>query len=101
METDIALAKEKADVVILSLHFGIEYEPLPSGEQQDLVQFAADEEVDIVLGHHPHVLQPIEWVEGTEGNETLAVYSLGNFLSGQEGLDRQFGDMLKYNIKKA
>jgi len=100
METDIALAKEKADVVILSLHFGIEYEPLPSEEQQDLVQFAADEEVDIVLGHHPHVLQPIEWVEGTEGNETLAVYSLGNFLSGQEGLDRQIGGIFKCTITK-
>lgn len=100
METDIAQAKEKADVVILSLHFGNEYEPLPSQEQQDLVQFAADKKVDIVLGHHPHVLQPIEWVKGTEDNETLAIYSLGNFLSGQEGLDRQIGGILKCTITK-
>lgn len=100
MAVDIALAKEKSDVVVLSLHFGIEYEPLPSQKQQDLVQFAADEEVDIVLGHHPHVLQPIEWIEGTEGNELLAIYSLGNFLSGQEGLDRQIGGIFQCTITK-
>lgn len=100
MEKEIAQAKSKADVVVLSLHFGNEYERMPSSEQEDLVQFAADHGAHIVLGHHPHVLQPIEWVKGQDGNETLAVYSLGNFLSGQEGLYRQIGGIFKCSISK-
>src|SRR5699024_7620081 len=73
----IAEAEEKADAVVLSLHFGEEYKTMPNEEQVKLVQMAADEEVDVVLGHHPHVLQPMEWVEGKEGNKTYAIYSLG------------------------
>src|SRR5699024_5187472 len=65
-----------------------------------LVQFAADEGVDVVLGTHPHVLQPVEWVEGKNGNQTLVAYSLGNFLSGQAGLYRQIGGILTFKIKK-
>lgn len=58
MKKDIDEAKLKADVVILSLHFGNEYERMPSKEQKDLAQFAADQGVHAVIGHHPHVLQP-------------------------------------------
>ncbi|MDY0410433.1 CapA family protein [Paracerasibacillus soli] len=97
---EIAKAKEMADVIVLSLHFGNEYERFPNNEQKDLVQFAADQGVDIVLGHHPHVLQPITWVEGKEGNQMLAVYSLGNFLSGQKGMYRQIGGVFKCTITK-
>ncbi|SES97014.1 poly-gamma-glutamate synthesis protein (capsule biosynthesis protein) [Oceanobacillus limi] len=88
---EIAEAKDKADVVVLSLHFGNEYERMPSQEQKDLVQFAADQGVHVVLGHHPHVLQPLERVTGENGNETLVAYSLGNFLSGQDEFYRRIG----------
>src|SRR5699024_6454694 len=64
IKKDIKEARDEADVVVLSLHFGIEYERMPNNEQKELMQFAADEGVDITLGHHPHVLQPVEWVEG-------------------------------------
>src|SRR5699024_10968554 len=84
IKKDIKEARDEADVVVLSLHFGIEYERMPNNEQKELMQFAADEGVDITLGHHPHVLQPVEWVEGENGNEMFAIYSLGNFLSGQD-----------------
>lgn len=96
----IAEAKEKADVTVLSLHFGEEYERMPNEEQKDLVQFAADQGVEIVLGHHPHVLQPTEWVEGKDGNETFVVYSLGNFLSGQYKRNRRIGGIVKMTIKQ-
>lgn len=52
---------------------------MPSEEQKYLVQLAADHGAHLVIGHHPHVLQPIEWIEGKNGNHMLAVYSLGNF----------------------
>ncbi len=98
--TAIGEAKDKADVVVLSLHFGNEYERMPNQAQKDLVQFVADQGVDVVLGHHPHVLQPIEWVTGEAGNKTLVAYSLGNFLSGQDEFYRQIGGMLKFSITK-
>lgn len=100
MASEIKEAKKQADVIILSLHFGNEYERYPSEEQKDLVQFAADQGVHAVLGHHPHVLQPIDWVEGENGNQTFVVYSLGNFLSGQDKLYRQIGGIVKFTIRK-
>lgn len=100
MKQDIAKAKEEADIVVLNLHFGNEYERFPNEEQEELVQFAANEGVHIVLGHHSHVLQPVEWVEGEDGNRTLVAYSLGNFLSGQDELYRQIGGILTVKITK-
>lgn len=100
IKKDIAEAQEKADVVVLSLHFGEEYKTMPNEGQENLVQMAADEDVDIVLGHHPHVLQPMEWVEGKDGHETFAIYSLGNFFSGQDELDRQIGGILHLTIRE-
>ena len=83
-----------------SYHFGIEYERMPSEEQRELVQLAANYGAHLVLGHHPHVLQPIEWIEGRDGQRTLAIYSLGNFLSGQIGLERQIGGIFQCEITK-
>lgn len=97
---EVVLAKEKADVVTLSLHFGNENERMPNEEQKELVQFAADQGVDIVIGHHPHVLQPMEWVTGKDGHETFVMYSLGNFLSNQQDLYQRIGGILTLSIKK-
>ncbi|TFJ92083.1 CapA family protein [Lentibacillus salicampi] len=94
-------AKQQADAVILSLHYGNQYERMPSTEQKDLVQFAADKGVDVVLGHHPHVLQPIDWVRGKDGHQTLVAYSLGNFLSGQDEFYRRIGGIFKFTIEKS
>src|SRR5699024_4256921 len=100
MKEDIKKAKEQADAVVLSLHFGNEYERMPNEGQKELVQLAADHGVDVVIGHHPHVLQPIDWVEGEDGNKTLVAYSLGNFLSGQDEFYRRIGGIFKFSIQK-
>lgn len=100
MSEDIARAKKAADVVILNLHFGNEYERMPNKEQKELVQFAADEGVHAVIGHHPHVLQPAAWVEGKEGNQTLVIYSLGNFLSNQQELYQRIGGVFNFTVTK-
>ncbi|MFB1051743.1 CapA family protein [Paraliobacillus sp. JSM ZJ581] len=97
---DVKKAREVSDVVVTQLHFGDEYERMPNQSQKDLVQYLADLGVNIVFGHHPHVLQPIEWVEGVNGNRTFVVYSLGNFLSGQEAFYRRIGGMVQLTIEK-
>ncbi|WP_010529385.1 CapA family protein [Lentibacillus jeotgali] len=101
MSKRIGEAKQQADAVILSLHYGTQYERMPTAEQKDLAQFAANEGVDVILGHHPHVLQPIDWVEGKNGHKTLVAYSLGNFLSGQDEFYRRIGGIFRFSIEKA
>ncbi|MGI2328983.1 CapA family protein [Planococcus sp. YIM B11945] len=100
IKQDVAKAKSKSDVVVVSLHFGNEYEPLPTAEQKDLAHFTAEQGADIILGHHPHVLQPAEWIETADGRKSFVVYSLGNFLSGQNELDRQIGAILHLTVEK-
>lgn len=97
---EIEIAQNKADAVILSLHFGNEYERYPNDTQKDLVQFAADQGVHAVIGHHPHVLQPMEWVTGENGNKMFVAYSLGNFLSNQQGLYKRIGGILNFTVSK-
>ncbi|MFC4025352.1 CapA family protein [Oceanobacillus longus] len=100
IESEIEQVKEQADVIILSLHFGNENERFPNDTQKDLVQFAADQGVDVVIGHHPHVLQPMEWVTGENGNQTFVAYSLGNFLSNQQDFYQRIGGVLTFSITK-
>jgi poly-gamma-glutamate synthesis protein (capsule biosynthesis protein) len=85
---DIQMAKSlKPDVVIVAYHFGTEYARFPDKFQKEMVDFAFDEGADIILGGHPHVLQPYEisWKEDKFGErkQRMVIYSLGNFVSGQ------------------
>lgn len=89
-----------ADVIIVNLHFGEEYHLYPSSEQRELAASLADAGADVILGHHPHVLQPPEWIENSRGMKTFAAYSLGNFFTGQNGLHRQIGAALSLEITK-
>lgn len=100
MARDVEQAKAISDVVVMHLHFGDEYIRLPNMFQEELVQYVVDLGVDIVFGHHPHVLQPTEWVKSDSGHEAFVIYSLGNFLSGQDQLYRQIGGIVELTIKK-
>ncbi|MBC7230531.1 MAG: CapA family protein [Actinobacteria bacterium] len=75
MARDIAAARERADVVAVSFHWGIEREYTPNARQRQLARFAVDCGADLVLGHHPHVAQGFEVYRGR-----LICYSLGNFV---------------------
>lgn len=81
IRTDVARAKEQSDVVLVAMHWGTENQYEPDESQLYYAQLLADLEVDVVLGSHPHVIGPMEWVEGASGHKTLVAYSLGNFLS--------------------
>ncbi|GGH76260.1 poly-gamma-glutamate synthesis protein (capsule biosynthesis protein) [Pullulanibacillus pueri] len=100
IKKDVKAAKKKSDVVVVALHFGQEYETMPNADQKQLVQALADEGVDIIIGNHPHVLQPLAWVKGKSGHKTFVAYSLGNFLSGQDELNRKLAGILELKIDK-
>lgn len=97
-----SLKKEKnPDVVIVSVHFGREYPLLPVSSQKEVAASISDAGADIIIGHHPHVLQPAEWILNSRGKKTFVIYSLGNFYSGQKGLYRQIGGVLYLDITKS
>lgn len=101
MAEQIREADKEADAVIVALHAGEEYIDLPNQQQRDWVQVAADSGATAVIGHHPHVLQPSEWVEGKHDHDMLAVYSLGNFLSGQYDHSRRVGGIFTFDLQKS
>jgi len=76
-------AKATADLVVVSLHWGDEYAPDPTPWQRKAASELVEAGADIILGHHPHVLQPIESYAARDGRVALVVYSLGNFISSQ------------------
>lgn len=78
LEQDIALLGTQADVIVVSLHAGNEYSQTPNDRQIDFAHKAIDLGASLVLGHHPHVVQPIE-----QYNDGYIIYSLGNFIFDQ------------------
>ena len=81
---DIAEAKELADVVIVCPHWGTEYTTKPSAYQQQFALQMTEAGADVIIGTHPHVVQPVEWIEAQNGNRALCYYSLGNYVSTQK-----------------
>ena len=101
LEGEIAEARANADFVIVSAHWWLEEgNTVPNDLQKEYAQKIADYGADVIIGHHPHVLQPIEWIEGKEGNKTLCVYSLGNFLHEQSYEKNVPGGMITFDIQK-
>ena len=94
----IAAAKRQADLVIVSAHWGVEYQNSPTDEQKRLASLMSEAGADVILGHHPHVIQPIEWLENSDGTRTLVAYSLGNFLSTQHYATNMVGGMLTFEV---
>ena len=81
---DIRVAREVADIVVVCPHWGTEYVAEPSSYQRDFAQQMADAGADVIIGTHPHVPQPVEWITAADGSETLCYYSLGNYVSTQK-----------------
>lgn len=100
MKNDIEKAKEVSDVIVVSCHWGKEYDIQPNAFQKEYAQFLADQGVDVIIGTHSHTLQPIEWIEGENGHKTLVAYSLGNFISGMTEKETQLGGMLSFDFVK-
>ena len=97
---DILSIRNMVDVVIVSMHWGEEYQDYPSRTQKDQALYLANMGADIIIGHHPHVIQPVEKIK-TDKRETFVIYSLGNLLSDQKGIDRLIGMAVGLNIYKS
>jgi poly-gamma-glutamate synthesis protein (capsule biosynthesis protein) len=83
----IHAAKEKSDIIFVSIHWGNEYQAAPSTHQRTLAAKLANAGASVIIGHHPHVIQPMEVIKGGENKTpTLVFYSLGNALFDQYGM---------------
>ncbi|OCT12284.1 hypothetical protein A8709_31105 [Paenibacillus pectinilyticus] len=100
MKRDIEKAKGISDVVVVSPHWGIENQTTPTDTQKALSQKMADWGADIIIGTHPHVLQPMSWLLRADGKRSLVMYSLGNFLSAQDQLIELIGGIGQITVVK-
>ena len=100
---ELAKAK-KPDMICVSMHWGIEYQIKPNKEQKDLADFLFDNGVDVIIGNHPHVPQPMEkrTIELEDGStkDVFVVYSLGNFMADQNSKYTKDTALLNLNITK-
>ncbi|MGN0346617.1 MAG: CapA family protein [Lachnospiraceae bacterium] len=78
---DIAYAEANADFTIVCPHWGTEYSLQPDSSQRNWARLFLEQGVDLVIGTHPHVIEPIEWLSDDMGHEMLVYYSLGNFVN--------------------
>jgi poly-gamma-glutamate synthesis protein (capsule biosynthesis protein) len=79
----VRAARTQADAVVVSIHWGVEYEHEPLRRQREVAERLSEAGADLILGTHPHVLQPVEML-ARGGHRTLVAYSLGNFISNQD-----------------
>lgn len=96
VKNDIEKIKDKVDLIIVSMHWGEEYINNPNNEQIRIANYLSTLGVNLVIGHHPHVVQPVTYI-----NDTLVIYSLGNFISNQLvlGVNQGIGLMVGMDIK--
>lgn len=88
IKKDIEAVRDKVDVLFVAMHWGVEYTFVPNTFQKDMANYLASLGVDVIIGHHPHVIQPVTWID-----DTLVFYSLGNFISAQHQ-DQNFNKMI-------
>ncbi len=79
----VKAARAQCDFLVVSIHWGIEYAPAPKPEDVDMAHKMLEAGASVIVGHHPHVLQPVETYTTQDGRNTVIFYSLGNFLSNQ------------------
>lgn len=95
VKNDIARYRDKVDVMMVAMHWGNEYQHYPTTTQKEVAKYLASLGVNIVIGCHPHVIQPIDFIA-----DTLVIYSLGNFVSSQIGVEKLTGLLASITIKK-
>lgn len=100
MQAQIQLARELADVVVVGVHWGIEYSHQATNGQKALAQQLADWGADLIIGTHPHVLQDAQWLTAADGRSAFVAYSLGNFISTQDQTPRAVGGILTVEMEK-
>ncbi len=103
IEKDIAEARNKGvDIVLVYFHFGEEYQREPNSYQKDVINNTINAGADIIIGSHPHVVQPVDYFKTNKANldTGFVAYSLGNFISNQRWRYSDAGVMLKIKVSK-
>ena len=95
MLAQVRKADEISDVVIIAIHWGTEYVHEPNQEQRDMARRLAEAGADIIVGNHPHVIQPVEWID-----DTIVFYAMGNMIAAQETAEKQTGMIAGLTITK-
>lgn len=98
IKKDMKKLNEVSDVQIVSMHWGDEYQNTPSSFQKKYAKLLNECGVDVIIGTHPHVIQPVEWIHGDK-QDTLCYYSLGNFISEQDEVERMIGGMARFTVE--
>jgi len=93
MASEINVSRQAgAEIVVVCVHWGVEYQLKEHPSQRTLAQFLVDQGVDMIIGSHPHVIQPMKLIDNPKtGKKTLIVYSLGNFISNMKTNDTRGG----------
>lgn len=94
-----------AELIVVSMHWGVEYQTTENAEQKRLAEFLIQNDVDIILGSHPHVLQPMKMVQvetaAGEKKEGLVIFSQGNFFSNQRDINTRNTAIFNIKVKKS
>lgn len=98
IRADLENLRPQSDYLVVSMHWGTEYRADATEEQRQLAQQLADWGADLIIGHHPHVLEPAQWLERAGGGQTFCIYSLGNFVSSQNTRETMVGGMLGLTV---
>ena len=95
VKEDIEKIKDDVDLIIVAMHWGSEYTHTPTKEEKEIAKYLSSLGVNLIIGCHPHVVQPVDYV-----GDTLVIYSLGNFISSQRslGLNKIIGLLVGLNI---
>ena len=96
----IQKAKEISDCIIFVAHWGKEDETMPNEYEKQWAAFLMEQGVDVIIGGHPHVLQPYGCLSDNQGHSTTIFYSLGNFVSTQQELPELLEGMASFTIQK-
>lgn len=93
--------KYNPDIIIAVMHWGEEYQTYPTREQRRLTNFLQNSGVRIIIGHHPHVIQPISITNKKDRIDKVVYYSLGNFISNQQKINTDGGMLAEIVISKS
>lgn len=95
---DLKYAKENADFVIVFPHWGVEYTHKETEEQIKIANMLAENGADLIIGAHPHVVEPVKIIKTSDNRKVPCYYSLGNFISNQDEIPRMLGALAEVKI---
>ena len=98
IKNDVAKAKQLSDIILVSMHWGSEDSFKVNSFQKEYASYLNELGVDVIIGTHPHTIQPMEMLSNSNGDQTLVIYSLGNFLSAQDSEINMLEGMVSWTM---